>query len=609
VSGGTAGVVAPVLLDLVRRTGGDFYLLGRHPLPKPDDPNLSRLTSDRSGLKRDLLAAIAGEGGSATPARAEQRLASLERAAAALRAIEDLRAAGARVEYLACDITSADEVGAAVAKVLQLAGRVDVLLHAAGIESSRRFEKKTQEEIEQTVAVKASGFFYLYQALRRSHALPSRILAFSSIAGRFGNSGQTDYSAANDLLCRLVSALRRQHPDIKAQVIDWGPWSDVGMASRGHIPALMARAGIEMLNPRAAAQCVYRELTAAPAGEVLISGSLGALQRSESDAGMLDVDKANAALRAGGDPIHVMLSRITGYTPQEGITLEVVLDPAQEPFLKDHARDGVPLLPGVMGIEGFSVAAQNIASVVGSGLEGGFAIDHLEEIRFLAPFKFYGNKPRRAIWKARALREGADLVVSVSLQSTVERPGRPAEAMQHFAGRVYLKPVSSEEELPRVAPPEWNGAYTVGANDIYRLYFHGPAFQVLEGAQRCGDRVLGKMADSLPPLTSSSAPLITSPMFLELALQTAGIWEAGATGVLALPTSIGRMNLHRPAPAKGQIYADVLPTTSADGGLSFNARVVDAEGNLYLELEDYRTAPLPFSVEEELVQPLLRLVN
>ena len=45
-----------------------------------------------------------------------------------------------------------------------------------------------------------------------SHALGDAPLGaavvFSSIAGRFGNAGQTDYSAANDLLCKSVSHLR-----------------------------------------------------------------------------------------------------------------------------------------------------------------------------------------------------------------------------------------------------------------------------------------------------------------------------------------------------------------------------------------------------------------
>ena len=52
------------------------------------------------------------------------------------------------------------------------------------------------------------------------------------MAGRFGNLGQTDYSAANDLLCKLASAMRTTRPDTRAIVIDWTAWAGIGMASR-----------------------------------------------------------------------------------------------------------------------------------------------------------------------------------------------------------------------------------------------------------------------------------------------------------------------------------------------------------------------------------------
>jgi len=54
-----------------------------------------------------------------------------------------------------------------------------------------------------------------------------------------------------------------------------------------------------------------------------------------------------------GSPAHVMLSHLAGYHNQAGLTLETTLDPTQQPFLKDHAINGIPVLPGVMGIEGF----------------------------------------------------------------------------------------------------------------------------------------------------------------------------------------------------------------------------------------------------------------
>jgi hypothetical protein len=77
---------------------------------------------------------------------------------------------------------------------------------------------------------------------------------FSSIAGRFGNGGQTDYSAANDLLCKSVSAFRTHRPGTAGIAIDWTAWADIGMATRGSIPKMMALAGIDMLPPEPASR-------------------------------------------------------------------------------------------------------------------------------------------------------------------------------------------------------------------------------------------------------------------------------------------------------------------------------------------------------------------
>ena len=85
-----------------------------------------------------------------------------------------------------------------------------------------------------------------------------------------------------------------------------------------------------------------------------------------------------------------MLSHVTGFDLNKGLVLEAELDPKTQPFLYDHALKGIPVLPGVMGIEGFSVAAKHIGSVLASGKEG-FEIEKLEDIRFMTAFKFYHN--------------------------------------------------------------------------------------------------------------------------------------------------------------------------------------------------------------------------
>ena len=150
-----------------------------------------------------------------------------------------------------------------------------MLFRSAGAEISHRLPDKSEREFDLVFEVKSRGWFHLLRAV--GEMTLGAVLVFSSIAGRFGNAGQSDYCAGNDLLCKLTSNLRSTRPETRGIAIDWTAWSELGMASRGSIPKMMALAGIEMLSPTVAIPVVRRELAAGFRGEVVIAGGLGAL--------------------------------------------------------------------------------------------------------------------------------------------------------------------------------------------------------------------------------------------------------------------------------------------------------------------------------------------
>ena len=606
VSGGSSGIIRPIVEDLARATHGTFYLLDRVPLPAVDDPDILRLAGDREGLKNELITRLTRDGKKPTPVQVEGALFGIERSATTLQTLGIIEQLGGQAHYLACDVTDPALIDQVIQKIKDAEGHIDAFLHAAGMERSRKLEMKPIEEFRLVVSVKADGFFNLFKAMETKGILPRGMVFFCSVAGRFGNSGQTDYAAANDLLCKLTSALRNQVPGLKAVAIDWSAWGGVGMATRGNIPTLMKMAGIDLVPPEHAAPMVRAELLAGN-GEAILAGSLGALSEARCRNGGMDLVKADRALRAG-QPVHTMLSHVADFDLNKGLTLEADLDPKTQPFLYDHAMNGTPVLPGVMGIEGFSVAARHIGSILASN-QGGLEVGKLEDIHFLAAFKFYRKEPRRVTWVARALREPAGLVVYVTLESSRANKTGSVRHILHFSGKVTLKRPESEGQEVSSPSPQWNDSYTVQAEDIYRLYFHGPAFQVLEGVQRSGDNVLGKLNKKLPAITKEEHALLSTPTLVELCFQTAGIWEIGKTGIMALPRSIESLTLYRQSVNGAAIYAEVKPVYAGNGELHFDARVVDSKGRLYLELKDYRTTPMSFTVEPNLLAPLQELMK
>ena len=205
ITGAAGSIVSAITVDLARH-GGTFHLLDLVAEPDPADPDLARSVTDRDGLKRDLAERIAARGERATPALVERELGCLERAKAAADTIEAIHRAGGTVQWHQVDLTDGAAVAAVLGEVRASHARVDVLLHAAGLEISHTLDTKPTREFDLVFDVKSDGWFNLLHGLGDT-ALGTAVV-FSSIAGRFGNGGQTDYSAANDLLCKSISNFR-----------------------------------------------------------------------------------------------------------------------------------------------------------------------------------------------------------------------------------------------------------------------------------------------------------------------------------------------------------------------------------------------------------------
>jgi hypothetical protein len=278
----------------------------------------------------------------------------------------------------------------------------------------------------------------------------------------------------------------------------------------------------------------------------------------------------------------------------DGLTAEVKLDPKVEPFLYDHALDGIPVLPGVMGIETFAEAAWLLVP--------SHHVVALEEVRFLAPMKYYRNEARPVVVRARAVPvENGRVRVHVMLSSTQNIVGREPEEKLHFSGVVVLAPSPAEarqvQAFDRTAPE-------IGREAVYRVYFHGPAYRVIDRVEAAGEnQVIGCMNGELPVDTSQGAATsLVGPRLLELCFQTAGVWEIGKTGQLALPAAVDRVVVRDPTPADGPLVAEVTAKPSTDG-LSFAARVRDGEGRVRVEIEGYRTSRMPNTLPEEEAAP------
>ena len=193
--------------------------------------------------------------------------------------LERLHAAGAQaVYYEQADIADRAETEALVARTLARCGRIDGVIHSAGVTRDGYLVGKQAQEFLDVLAPKVEGVVNLDAATRD---LPLDLFVlFSSTSGVTGNAGQADYAAANAFL-DAYAAYRQELVDRgersgRSQSVNWPLWADGGMRPpAAGTELLRKRHGIVPLETSAGLRALYRILhagypqvlvTAAPPG-------------------------------------------------------------------------------------------------------------------------------------------------------------------------------------------------------------------------------------------------------------------------------------------------------------------------------------------------------
>ena len=521
-----------------------------------------------------------------TPKQIDDKMMSVERLEAALRAVEAVEAAGGTAHYFSLDLRDGEQVAAVVEDIRQRYGKIDVLLHAGGLLIDRTLPNKEPHQFALVFDVKADGFFSLIKAAK---GMPiGATVSFSSVAGRFGNNGQSDYSSANDLLCKISSSMRTWRPATRGIAIDWTAWGQIGMASRGSVQQIMESLGIDMLPPEAGVPTIRRELTyGATRGELVVAGRLGAWLEEKDPTGGLAVDKVATLLAERKNPL-LMVGQVKSYRLFGGIEVETTLDPKVQPFLFDHAPDkGQPWLPGVMATE----ALAELASVAAPG----YRVASVENEQMMGAFKFFRMEPRTLYLSATVQPAGnGELIAHCTLRSVTKpaKEGLPVQVKEHFIADVRLTPAPVGKPVVEFTPPAAD-SLPITAAEIYKSFFHGPAYQVIERAGVNGAECVALMAHDLGPNTEpANAESIIAPRLVELCFQAAALWTERVKGAMGLPLGFDQVTAYRqPEEAEGRrLYCTC---TTANDGESFDATVVDEAGNVFVELKGYLTVARP----------------
>ena len=218
ITGGLGGIGLAMAQRLAVTCSARLVLVGRHGLPEP--------------ARWD---ALIGD-----PACSQELARRIE-------AVRGLEAAGAEVQVIAADVAQPLLAAGAVRAALERFGRLDGVIHAAGLPGIGLMALKDPAAMAEVLAPKVAGTDALLAALAE---VPVDFVAlFSSVAGVTGGGpGQVDYCSANAYLDAVAQAASSGSRTIS---IDWGEWQwnawDLALAGFGEPATKFLRANRERI--------------------------------------------------------------------------------------------------------------------------------------------------------------------------------------------------------------------------------------------------------------------------------------------------------------------------------------------------------------------------
>lgn len=168
------------------------------------------------GIGRAVCAALVDAGA---------RVVSLDR---------DAHSPAAGADAVVCDLTDSAAVAAAVERASSRLGRLDVVVHCAGITRDRSLARMTDEEWRAVMAANLDSAFYLLRSAGPVMRAGSggAVVLVSSINGERGKAGQANYAASKAGLTALGRTAAREwgRHGIRVNIVSPG-WTETAMTS------------------------------------------------------------------------------------------------------------------------------------------------------------------------------------------------------------------------------------------------------------------------------------------------------------------------------------------------------------------------------------------
>jgi NAD(P)-dependent dehydrogenase (short-subunit alcohol dehydrogenase family) len=542
VSGGARGVTATCVMEMAKAFQCKFILLGRSNL-EFEVPDFAKNESDEGVLKRLIMNNMKAKGEKPSLPLVK----SIFKNIVAKKEIDDtlstIQKHGGEVKYIQGDVTDLASYKAALGKATAQLGNITGIIHGAGRLADKYIQDKTESDFKNVLSVKLDGLLSLLGAVDLHHL--DHLILFSSVAGYYGNVGQTDYAIANEILSKAAHLFRTNHPNTQVSAINWGAW-DSGMVS-GELKAQFEAAGISLVNSDGGAAMLVNELNSdyADQPQVIIGGTLPA---AISHIGPLKKHRIHRKL-----------------------TLE------NNPFLKHHTIQNNPVMPIVNAIGWMAQSCEK--------LYPDYAVFKIEKTSLFKGIVFDGNQKEDYILEINELEKSVDKIV---FETSIFCEGGRLP-INYYRATVTLM---NKKSIP--SPTKFNhqvsGTYQpTDGQIVYEdgTLFHSPYFQGIKEILDCNEQhiVLSCMAPEVPLSEQGQFPVSSiNTFFADIQYQGMLVWVyKNYDGAKGLPLQTDSAIMYRPVPFGKKLFVNISVQEATESKLVAECTVYDEQGVVYIQ--------------------------
>jgi NAD(P)-dependent dehydrogenase (short-subunit alcohol dehydrogenase family) len=270
ITGGARGITGAIAVELARRYRPNLIITGRSPRPADAEPVDTASLTKPADIKARIIARLQQEGADVSLSSVEAQFHRIMIDREMRSNLKNIVDAGSKVEYHQIDARDRAAMTLLIEDAEKRFGGLDGVIHAAGIMEDKLLKDKTPDSFDRVFGTKVASALLLTQLIK-----PERLrflVFFASITSRYGNKGQADYGAANEVLSKMALQLDRTWP-CRVVAACWGPWSRIGMTA--DLEQHLTQRGLKMISPEEGPGMLIDELVFGKKGEteVIIAGA------------------------------------------------------------------------------------------------------------------------------------------------------------------------------------------------------------------------------------------------------------------------------------------------------------------------------------------------